>query len=99
MLGQYRPDSGADACASRRRSSCGALVIGRGPSGTLAGPAEGTRRSERCESAHTLDMTDDQIAALVSFGVPAILLRVYSIGHRVGAGRAVRVIDNRLQHE
>ena len=44
-------------------------------------------------------MTDDQLAALISFGVPAIFLCFYLIGHRAGARRAVRAMEARLDHE
>ena len=44
-------------------------------------------------------MTQDQLAALISFGVPAILMFFFLIGHRLGVKKASRVMGVRLQEE
>ena len=44
-------------------------------------------------------VTDDQLAALVSIGVPAVLLVVFVVGHRVGAKSATRVFAARLRQD
>ena len=44
-------------------------------------------------------MTDDQLAALISFGVPAVLCCVYLMGHKSGARRASRVMRAHAQQE
>jgi hypothetical protein len=44
-------------------------------------------------------MTDDQLAALISFGVPGILAVFYSLGHWRGVKKARRAMDAWLQED
>ena len=44
-------------------------------------------------------MTDDQLAALISFGVPAIIAAFFVLGHWLGVKKATRVIEARLQED
>ncbi len=46
--------------------------------------------------AYCAAMTGDQLAAHISFGVPATLVAVYLVGHWVGALKAVRRMEAQL---
>lgn len=59
--------------------------------------AKGSRR--RVATHTLLTMTDDQLAALISFGVPAILAVFYLLGHRRGVKKATAAMEAWLQED
>lgn len=53
----------------------------------------------RMSDIYPSGMTADQSAALISFGVPAILCSFIIVGYRLGARKALKVLEARLQQE
>ncbi|HEX6874037.1 MAG TPA: hypothetical protein VF165_00125 [Nocardioidaceae bacterium] len=44
-------------------------------------------------------MTDDQLAAVISFGVPAILYVLFLVGYRLGARKATKAIQEAIDKQ